>query len=152
MKLSKKEEALQNKQNFRDLCMDVEQRLLNIPESVSGDELEKIMPTKSTFADGCYIREIFVPAGQFFTTEIHKKDHPFFLLKGKLSMASENGTLNIEAPFHGITKKGTKRAVYIHEDVIFITVHATEKTTVEEVRKDVLAESFDDPAVLLNNK
>ena len=58
-------------------------------------------------------------------------------------------TLNIEAPFHGITKKGTKRAVYIHEDVIFITVHATEKTTVEEVRKDVLAESFDDPAVLL---
>jgi hypothetical protein len=64
-------------------------------------------------------------------------------------MVSEHGVLNIEAPYHGITKKGTKRLVQIHEDVVFITVHATDKTTVEEVRKDVLAESFDDPAVFL---
>ena len=149
MELTKKEQELVKKQDFRDLCLNVEQKLLDIPESVSGEDLEKIMPTKSTFADGCYIREIFVPAGQFFTTEIHKKDHPFFLLKGKLSMVSEHGVLNIEAPYHGITKKGTKRLVQIHEDVVFITVHATDKTTVEEVRKDVLAESFDDPAVFL---
>lgn len=149
MELTKKEQELVKKQDFRDLCLNVEQKLLNLPESVSGEDLEKIMPTKSTFADGCYIREIFVPAGQFFTTEIHKKDHPFFLLKGKLSMVSEHGVLNIEAPYHGITKKGTKRLVQIHEDVVFITVHATDKTTVEEVRKDVLAESFDDPAVFL---
>jgi hypothetical protein len=149
MELTKKEQELVKKQDFRDLCLNVEQKLLNLPESVSGEDLEKIMPTKSTFADGCYIREIFVPAGQFFTTEIHKKDHPFFLLKGKLSMVSEHGILNIEAPYHGITKKGTKRLVQIHEDVVFITVHATDKTTVEEVRKDVLAESFDDPAVFL---
>lgn len=149
MELTKKEQELVKKQDFRDLCLNVEQKLLDLPESVSGEDLEKIMPTKSTFADGCYIREIFVPAGQFFTTEIHKKDHPFFLLKGKLSMVSEHGILNIEAPYHGITKKGTKRLVQIHEDVVFITVHATDKTTVEEVRKDVLAESFDDPAVFL---
>ena len=149
MELTNKEQELVKKQDFRDLCLNVEQKLLDLPESVSGEDLEKIMPTKSTFADGCYIREIFVPAGQFFTTEIHKKDHPFFLLKGKLSMVSEHGVLNIEAPYHGITKKGTKRLVQIHEDVVFITVHATDKTTVEEVRKDVLAESFDDPAVCL---
>ena len=149
MELTKKEQELVKKQDFRDLCLNVEQKLLDLPESVSGEDLEKIMPTKSTFADGCYIREIFVPAGQFFTTEIHKKDHPFFLLKGKLSMVSEHGVLNIEAPYHGITKKGTKRLVQIHEDVVFTTVHATDKTTVEEVRKDVLAESFDDPAVFL---
>ena len=149
MELTKKEQELVKKQDFRDLCLNVEQKLLDLPESVSGEDLEKIMPTKSTFADGCYIREIFVPAGQFFTTEIHKKDHPFFLLKGKLSMVSEHGVLNIEAPYHGITKKGTKRLVQLHEDVVFITVHATDKTTVEEVRKDVLAESFDDPAVFL---
>jgi hypothetical protein len=149
MELTKKEQELVKKQDFRDLCLNVEQKLLDLPESVSGEDLEKIMPTKSTFADGCYIREIFVPAGQFFTTEIHKKDHPFFLLKGKLSMVSEHGVLNIEAPYHGITKKGTKRLVQIHEDVVFITVHATDKTKLEEVRKDVLAESFDDPAVFL---
>ena len=77
MELTKKEQELVKKQDFRDLCLNVEQKLLDLPESVSGEDLEKIMPTKSTFADGCYIREIFVPAGQFFTTEIHKKDHPF---------------------------------------------------------------------------
>jgi hypothetical protein len=149
MELTKKEQELVKKQDFRNKSMEIEKNILDHPESICGEDLEKIMPTKSTFADGCYIREIFVPAGQFFTTEIHKKDHPFFLLKGKLSMVSEHGVLNIEAPYHGITKKGTKRLVQIHEDVVFITVHATDKTTVEEVRKDVLAESFDDPAVFL---
>ena len=149
MELTKKEQELVKKQDFRDLCLNVEQKLLDLPESVSGEDLEKIMPTKSTFADGCYIREIYNPANELIVTKIHKKDHPFFLLKGKLSMVSEHGVLNIEAPYHGITKKGTKRLVQIHEDVVFITVHATDKTTVEEVRKDVLAESFDDPAVFL---
>ena len=94
-----------------------------------GEELHKLNPTKHTFAGGCYIREIFNPANMLITTKIHKKEHPFFLMKGKMSILTENGVETIQAPHHGVTKPGTKRAIFTHEDCVFITVHATDKET-----------------------
>ena len=149
MKLSKKEETLQVKQNFRDLCMDIEKKILDHPDSLTGKACDEVNTLKHTFCDGQYIREIFMPAGQVLTSQIHKKKHPFFILTGKLTIASEEGVIDIEAPYHGITYPGTKRVIYTHEDTVFITVHATNKTTVEEVTKEVIAEDFNDPAVAL---
>ena len=68
-----------------------------------------------------------------------------------MSILSENGVETIEAPHHGITKPGTKRAIFTHEDCVFITVHATDKTTPEEVEEEVIAKDFDDPAVALES-
>lgn len=149
MELTKKEKNLQAKQNFRDLCIEIEQNILDHPDSVTGKAFDAVNTLKHTFCDGQYIREIFMPAGQVITTKIHKKKHPFFILTGKLSIASEDGVIDIEAPYHGITYPGTKRVIYTHEDTVFITVHATNKTTVEEVTKEVIAEDFNDPAVAL---
>ena len=109
-----------------------------------GKELHDLNPTKHTFADGCYVREIFNPANMLLVTKIHKKEHPFFLMKGKMSILTENGVETIEAPHHGITKPGTKRAIFTHEDCVFITVHATDKTTVEEITKDVVCSKYKD--------
>ena len=149
MELTKKEQELVKKQDFRNKSMEIEKNILDHPESISGDAFEKMNPTKNTFTDGQYIREIFMPAGQVITTKIHKKLHPFFVMSGKLSIVSEDGVIEIEAPYHGITKPGTKRIIYTHEDSVFITVHATDKTTVEEVTKDVVADDFSDPALAL---
>jgi len=90
-----------------------------------------------------------MPAEQIITTKIHKKDHPFFVQSGKLSIISEQGKQEIEAPYNGITKAGTKRLIYTHTDCVFITVHATDKLTVEEVTKEVIAEDFNDPLVAI---
>jgi len=149
MELTKKEQELVKKQDFRNKSMEIEKNILDHPESISGDAFEKMNPRKSTLTDGQYIREIFMPAGQVITTKIHKKLHPFFVMSGKLSIVSEDGVIEIEAPYHGITKPGTKRIIYTHEDSVFITVHATDKTTVEEVTKDVVADDFSDPALAL---
>jgi len=143
------EEQLAVKQDFREKIMDFENKIIDNPESITGDAFEEKNPTKSTFAGGCYIREIFMPAGQYLTTKIHKKEHPFFVLSGKISVISEDGPIEIEAPYQGITKSGTKRVLYTHEDTVFVTVHATDKTTVEEVTKEVIAEDFNDPAISL---
>jgi len=143
------EEQLAVKQDFREKIMDFERQVLEKEGSITGDEFEKKNPTKHTFADGCYIREIFMPADQYLVTKIHKKQHPFFVLKGKISIISDDGIARIKAPHYGITEPGTKRVLYTHEDTIFITVHATDKTTVEEVTKEVIAEDFTDPAISL---
>jgi hypothetical protein len=149
MELTKKEQELVKKQDFRNKSMEIEKNILDHPESISGDAFEKMNPTKSTFTDGQYIREIFMPAGQIITTKIHKKLHPFFVMSGKMSIVSEDGVIEIEAPYHGITKPGTKRVIYTHEDTVFITVHATQKTTIEEVVEEISTEDFNDPDIAL---
>ena len=106
-------------------------------------------PLKHTFADGLYIREIFMPKGQVITTGIHKQEHPYFVLKGDVSVLTEDGVIRIKAPHQGITKPGTKRLIYIHEDTTWITVHATEKDNIEEVLEDILAKDFNDPDINL---
>jgi len=68
-------------------------------------------------------------------------------MKGKMSILTEDGVVELEAPHHGITKPGTKRIIYTHTDCVFITVHGTDKKTPEEVEEEVIAKNFDDPVI-----
>lgn len=96
-----------------------------------------------SFGDGIYVRECRVPKGWIFTSELHKFDHPFFLLKGKLRICSEEKDITLEAPHYGITPKGTKRLVYTEEDVVWVTCHATEETNTEKIIEEITAEYSD---------
>ena len=151
-------EQLKHIERFRELIMDFEDRLLDLPGSYGDpdkpgqDEIANtINPLKHTFADGLYIREIFMPKGQIISTGIHKKEHPYFVLKGDISVLTDKGIERIKAPYNGITKPGTKRLIYMHKDSIWITVHATDKTTPEDVLNDVVAKDFDDPDISIES-
>ena len=96
-----------------------------------------------SFADGMYIRECRVPSGFLFVSELHKYDHPYFLQKGKLRICSEDADITLTAPHYGITKKGTKRLVFVEEDVVWITCHATNETNTEKILEDITAEYSD---------
>ncbi len=91
-----------------------------------------------------YVREIFAPAGKLIVTKIHKKAHPYFVLKGKVSVLTEDGPVLIEAPYYGITPAGTKRVCFIHEDTLWVTVHVTEHTDLEKIEEDVIAKDFNE--------
>ena len=142
-------QELVRRQTFRNKIVEFEDKLNNSELALSQKELHEKNPVKHSFADGCYIREIFNPAGELLVTKIHKKEHPFFLMKGKMSILTEDGVKHIQAPHHGITKPGTKRIIYTHTDCVFVTVHATDKTDVDEVEKEVIANDFNDPAISL---
>ena len=144
-------------ESFRNNIMTFEQQLLALPTSYGesdkpgGEEVTKINPLQHKFVDGMYIREIFTPKGQIFTTAIHKKDHMYFFMKGDLSILSEDGIKRIKAPYYGITTAGTKRIVYVHEDTIWITVHETKAKTVDEAIEDIVAKNFKDPKISIEN-
>ena len=142
-------QELVRRQTFRSKIVEFEDKLKNSELALSEEELHKLNPVKHSFADGCYIREIFNPANELLVTKIHKKEHPFFLMEGKMSILTEEGVEHIQAPYHGITKPGTKRIIYTHTDCKFITVHATNKTDIKEIEKDVIATDFTDPQVSL---
>jgi|TARA_R110002020_G_scaffold179238_1_gene372381 hypothetical protein len=132
---------------YRKAIVELEEKIKKIDGVLVGKKLDEYNPLKHTFADGYYIREINTPAEQFIITKIHKEEHPFFLMKGECSVLTEDGPKRIKAPYYDITKAGTKRVIYIHTDVTWVTVHATDLKTVEEVEEKVIAKDFDDPAI-----
>tara|TARA_R100000458_G_C8272051_1_gene246861 strand:+ start:41 stop:664 length:624 start_codon:yes stop_codon:yes gene_type:complete len=142
-------EEIRKRKDFREKITTLHEQMVE-GGALVGEELHALNPTKHTFAGGCYIREIFNPANELLVTKIHKKEHPFFLMKGKMSILTEDGIKTIEAPHHGVTKPGTKRAIFTHEDCVFVTVHATDCTTPEDVEEEVIAKDFQDPALALS--
>jgi len=145
--MEKREEKRQlqlNKEQFRNGIMKVQENIENHPNGLTGEALQKLNPLKHSFADGCYIREIFNPKGELLVTKIHKVSHPFFLMKGDMTILMEDGIKRIKAPHYGITPAGTKRIIYCHEDCIFVTVHATKLTDVDKIEEEIVSKDFDD--------
>ena len=99
-------------------------------------------PLTHTFAPGCYVRTIFVPKDTLIVTKIHKYAHITFLMQGEVIVATEEGPVRFEAPRIMTTKAGTKRVIYCKTDVLWSTVHVTEKTDLDELEDELIAKSF----------
>lgn len=127
---------------FRDSMLLTEDKMLSIEGALKGKEIEKLCPLKHSYGDGCYIRQIFMPKGTLITSKIHKITHPYFVMTGKASVATEDGVELIKAPYQGMTQAGTKRALYIHEDMIWITVHVTDETDLDKIEEEIIAKDF----------
>jgi len=92
------------------------------------------------FTPGLYTREIFMPAGSLITSKIHNTEHPFVVSKGVVSVFTDaDGEVLIKAPHCGITKPGTRRVLYVHEDCVWLTFHRCEDgETVEDIEKRII--------------
>lgn len=133
----------------RQKILEFEKILGTHPNAVHGD----CFPLKHSFADGVYVREIFIPAGAILTGKIHKHSHPNFLMVGKVEVFTEEDGLQIlEAPLSMISKAGTKRVVRAITDTIWITVHVTNETDLDKIEDYVIAKSFDDLKLFNENK
>jgi quercetin dioxygenase-like cupin family protein len=92
------------------------------------------LPLTHSFSDGIYTREILIRKGMFAIGKIHKSDHTFFLMKGKLLLCTEEGVKEIEAPFYGTASAGTKRVAIALEDTVFVNVHPN-PNNIKEIEK-----------------
>ena len=142
---------LRKRKKFREHITELEEQGKKDNIFLSPEDTKKLNPVKESFADGCYIREVFNPAKELIITKIHKKQHPFFLLSGEMSILTEDGIKHLKAPYHGITEPGTKRVIYTHTDCVFVTVHATYKKNTKEIEEEVIAKDFDDPQITLDD-
>ncbi len=128
---------------FRDKVMEMQEGILGMEGALQGEDLDKLCPLKHSYGDGCYIREIFMPKGTLIVSKIHKKTHPYFVMTGKASVVTEDGIEVIEGPYQGITKAGTKRSLYIHEDMVWTTVHVTEETDLDKIENEIISKDFE---------
>jgi quercetin dioxygenase-like cupin family protein len=77
------------------------------------------------FGKNVYVRELPMKRGTLIAGRVHKYDHVFILVKGKLSIWSENGRQILKAPAVFECKAGVQRVGYVHEDVLCMTAHGT---------------------------
>lgn len=112
-------------------------------------ELARLCPLKHFFAPGhtckhVYAREILLPAGLTIVGKIHKYAHLNMLMRGRVSVFTEKGREEFTGPLTMVSQAGTKRAVYAHEDTVWVTVHLTQSTDLEEIEDEIIAKDFEE--------
>jgi len=108
-------------------------------------------PLIHRFTPGMYIREIFMPKDTILTTLLHLTTHPFFILKGDVSVWYHDIPVQrYQAPYTGVTQAGTRRMLYTHEDTIWTTCHVTDLTDPDEIIESITSQDFN-PLVDKNN-
>jgi hypothetical protein len=92
--------------------------------------LQTALPDPSHhFAPGMYCRTLMVPAGMLIIGKTHRHEHLVMILSGRATSVSEFGVEELQAPYVGVSRAGLKRAVYAHEDTLFVTVHTNPDDT-----------------------
>lgn len=99
---------------------------------------QQACPLRNLFTPGMCVRVLTMPSGTTLTSKIHMVEHPFVIVSGVAKVWTlESGWVEYRAPHLGITKPGTRRVLQIVEDCTWLTFHATNATTQEEVEKEI---------------
>lgn len=99
--------------------------------------------TTHHFAPGVYVRELFIPAGTVLTGAIHRFEVMNILVSGSIRVTTDEGVQTLTGPMVFNSKAGSKKAGYAITDVVFLNVHPTNLTDVDEIEKEVIAPSFE---------
>lgn len=142
------------KVKFRENVLKLENEFLNMIENgVVDSTLEDCIlthhfsPVDEKYGCGTYAREMFIPKDTLIIGKIHRHQHLNFIMKGKVSVATEFGKKYFEAPCIFVSEVGLKRAVYAEEDTIWVTVHLTEHSGEENLSKieeEVIAQNYEE--------
>ena len=130
-------------QSEAELFNRLEKLMSGVLNDVDGKYQPVDCPLEHTFTPGLYSRKIFMPAGTIVISEKHKTRHQYCILEGVVSVFIEGkGWEILQAGHTGITEAGTQRLLKIEDDCTWITYHATEFTTVEEVHEHIIEKTY----------
>lgn len=116
---------------YIDVVRGVQDQLSQSPDLID-------VPVQHHFAPGVYMRQMDAVAGTLVVSKMHRTEHMNILLKGSLTVATEDGIQLMTAPCVLKSMPGTKRIGYFHEDSSWITVHPTEETDLEKIEQQVI--------------
>jgi hypothetical protein len=124
----------------RQSISEIEAKMLSAPP-----EHQVALETVHNFADNIYTRTVFMKAGSLITGKIHKLDHVVIIQQGSASVISEEfGAKIIKAPMVFVSRPVVKRMLFIHEDMVWTTVHQNPTNTrdLDELEKLLILEDY----------
>ena len=121
----------------------IRERILYLEDAMKQSPHQVEIEPTHYFAKGLYAREITVPKGTLLTGKIHKAEHFNIVSKGDISVLTEDGPKRVQAPFFMVSRPGTKRVGYAHEDTVWTTIHACTETEIEKIEAELIADDYD---------
>ena len=100
--------------------------------------------TNHYFANGMYLRTVWSPAGTVIVGKVHKTEHFYAVLTGKVRVTTGAGVQELDATKNGpqilTCPIGTQRAVYVIKDAWRMNVHLNpwNVTDIDEIESDLV--------------
>lgn len=93
------------------------------------------------FAKGMVARELFMPKGAVVTGHIHVDEHIVVIPYGDVTVTTDDGTERYVGPCTFVGKPGSKRALYMHEDTLWVAINPSDATNREEAEAKVVVKT-----------
>lgn len=91
------------------------------------------------FAQGQYVRELWMPSGSIVVSKIHKHQHISVMVYGDTTVYTERDGKVRHRGYHTmVTEPGTKRALYMHEDTLWLTFHSSESRDLSDLEDELI--------------
>jgi len=74
------------------------------------------------FAPGIYMRRMLMQKETIVFSAIHKREHVWFLLEGKITVTDKSGQFTFKAPHFHISGAGTQRIIFANKKSVFQNV------------------------------
>jgi len=103
------------------------------------------VPLEHYFAPGIYMRQMTLPPDAVITGKIHKTEHYCILLRGSVTVVTEEGTQELQGPHIIHAKPGAKRAIHAHEESVWVNVHhnPTNEQDLDRIDAIFVVDSFE---------
>ena len=121
--------------------MGLEQAILESPH-----QIDMVQNTYHHFAEGIYLRELFIPAGVVLTGKIHTTQHLTIIARGTVRITTDFGVEEITGPAVFVSEVGAKKAMYAITDVTLMNPHPTNERDIVKIEEKFIAPSFDELA------
>jgi quercetin dioxygenase-like cupin family protein len=93
------------------------------------------------FSPGVYARELIIPAGATAVGCVHLHENMNMLIKGRVMVTTEQGVVEVAAPFTVVSPPGTQRALHALEDSVWVTIHGTDERDLNKLRETFVVDT-----------
>jgi len=149
---------LKNEISSKSKILELEKALLkNVDQkNIIGNKGEVVrseeFPTKHTFADGIYVRQMEMKKDSVVVGAIHNHLHVWFLLTGYITVATQDSTEDYIAPCYVVSTPGVKRVIYANEESIFVNIHKNPNNTkdLDELEAEIVSKNYEEYEQYIN--
>ena len=100
------------------------------------------VPLRHCFGNKVYVREMTAPKGSILIGKMHKYKQVNIVVKGDISVLTEDGWKRMKSGEMFESPAGIKRAGFTHEDTVWTTICGTEETDPDKALDELTIGSY----------
>lgn len=110
------------------------EKILDLQTELS-EEPQVKLPLLHDFSKGVYCRRILMKKNTLVIGKTHRTEHLNIVMSGSASVLIDGEVKFIKAPYVFNSGKGIKKILYIHEEMIWATIHLTDEMNQDKLEK-----------------